>query len=197
MLLVSSTGVFLPLEVALNQVWGVKKNRSYLLNQAVSLGLVFAVGVLAMTSVALSALQQSILTLVFLGHVDNIVFHFLTGAMLQILAVAVGILIFFLDLLDTAQPQGARARRAAHGHRHRHSVGSGKGPLRPRPAASRLPVGLRPLLRLGHTDDVGFPLRSAAACGSTFFGYAVCSLRGPPGRTRRARSTGRRFRAVE
>ena len=96
MLLVSCTGVFLPLEVALNQVWGVKKNRSYILNQAVSLGLVFAVGVLAMTSVALSALQQSILTLVFLGHVDNIVFHFLTGAMLQILAVAVGILIFFL-----------------------------------------------------------------------------------------------------
>ncbi len=96
MLLVSSTGVFLPLEVALNQVWGVTKNRSYLLNQAVSLGLVFAVGVLAVTSVALSAAQQSILTLVFLAHTDNIVFHFLTNAMLQILAVAVSILIFFL-----------------------------------------------------------------------------------------------------
>src|SRR5277367_2378274 len=30
MLLVSSTGVFLPLEVALNSVWGVCENRSYL-----------------------------------------------------------------------------------------------------------------------------------------------------------------------
>ncbi len=29
MLLVSSTGVFLPLEVALNRVWGVTRNRSY------------------------------------------------------------------------------------------------------------------------------------------------------------------------
>ncbi len=38
MLLISSTGVFLPLEVALNNVWGVGKNRSYLHNQAVSLG---------------------------------------------------------------------------------------------------------------------------------------------------------------
>src|ERR1700679_4228038 len=30
MLLITSTGVFLPLEVALNSVWGVKENRSYL-----------------------------------------------------------------------------------------------------------------------------------------------------------------------
>src|SRR5689334_11474078 len=37
MLLVTSTGVFLPLEVALNQVWGFRKNRSYLLNQLVAL----------------------------------------------------------------------------------------------------------------------------------------------------------------
>ena len=33
MLLISCTGVFLPLEVALNGVWGVRKNRSYLRNQ--------------------------------------------------------------------------------------------------------------------------------------------------------------------
>ena len=38
MLLVTSTGVFLPLEVALNDVWGVKENRNYLHNQIVSLG---------------------------------------------------------------------------------------------------------------------------------------------------------------
>ena len=37
MLLISSTGVFLPLEVALNQVWGVARNRSYIRNQIVSL----------------------------------------------------------------------------------------------------------------------------------------------------------------
>src|ERR1700730_14530300 len=36
MLLISSTGVFIPLEVALNQVWHAGKNRSYLMNPLVS-----------------------------------------------------------------------------------------------------------------------------------------------------------------
>jgi len=96
MLLISSTGVFLPLEVALNKVWGVRENRSYLRNQIVSLGLAFAVGVLAMTSVALSAGQQSLLKLIFFGHINNIVYRFLNGATLQVLALVVSILIFFL-----------------------------------------------------------------------------------------------------
>src|SRR5580698_5023356 len=51
MLLISSTGVFLPLEVALNRVWGVTKNRSYIMNQLVSLGVAFLIGVLAMLAV--------------------------------------------------------------------------------------------------------------------------------------------------
>src|SRR5208282_2502254 len=42
MLLISSTGIFLPLEVALNRVWGFRNNRSYFGNQLISLGLVFA-----------------------------------------------------------------------------------------------------------------------------------------------------------
>jgi YihY family inner membrane protein len=96
MLLISSTGVFLPLEVALNKVWGVRENRSYIGNQIVSLGLAFAVGVLAMTSVALSAGQQSLLKWIFFGHIDNIAYRFLNGATLQVLALAVSILIFFL-----------------------------------------------------------------------------------------------------
>jgi YihY family inner membrane protein len=96
MLLISSTGVFLPLEVALNQVWGVARNRSYIRNQIVSLGLAFAVGALAMTSVALTAGQQTVLTWIFFGHIDNIVFRFLTGGTLQILAAAVSVSIFFL-----------------------------------------------------------------------------------------------------
>jgi len=96
MLLVSSTGVFLPLEVALNQVWGVRKNRSYLLNQAVSLCLAFAVGLLAMISVALTAGQESLLTWVFFGHVDNIVYKLAAGAMLHICELAASILLFFL-----------------------------------------------------------------------------------------------------
>ena len=96
MLLISSTGVFLPLEVALNNVWGVRKNRSYLQNQVVSLGLAFAVGALAMASVAITAAQKQVLTWVFLGHTDNLVFQLVSGGLMRILAVIASILLFFL-----------------------------------------------------------------------------------------------------
>ncbi len=96
MLLISSTGVFLPLEVALNGVWGVKKNRSYLHNQAVSLGLAFGVGMLALTSVAVTAGQRKFLTFVFFGHVDNVVFAFFEGGILRVCALVASVLLFFL-----------------------------------------------------------------------------------------------------
>ncbi len=96
MLLISCTGVFLPLEVALNRVWGVCRARSYLWNQAVSIGLAIGVGVLAMTSVAMTAGQKMLLTLIFFGHTDNIVFSFLEGSMMKLLGIIAGILIFFL-----------------------------------------------------------------------------------------------------
>jgi membrane protein len=96
MLLITSTGVFLPLEVALNRVWGVRQNRSYLHNQAVSLGLALAVGVLAMASVASTASQQTILSWVFVGHTDNVVFHFVSYGFLRLCAGLASILLFFL-----------------------------------------------------------------------------------------------------
>lgn len=37
-LLVTSTGIFLPIEVALNRIWRFPDNRSYLGNQAIALG---------------------------------------------------------------------------------------------------------------------------------------------------------------
>jgi membrane protein len=55
MLLITSTGIFLPLEVALNRVWGFRNNRSYIGNQLMALGLAFACGSLALLSVALTA----------------------------------------------------------------------------------------------------------------------------------------------
>jgi YihY family inner membrane protein len=54
MLFISCTGVFEPLEVALNSVWGFK-SRNYLRNQLVSLGLAMGCGVLAFASVAATA----------------------------------------------------------------------------------------------------------------------------------------------
>jgi membrane protein len=96
MLLITSTGVFLPLEVALNGVWGVRQNRSYFHNQAVSLGLAFAVGILAMASVASTASQQTILSWIFVGHTDNAVFHFISYGFLRLCAGLASILLFFL-----------------------------------------------------------------------------------------------------
>jgi YihY family inner membrane protein len=96
MLLITSTGVFLPLEVALNHVWGVKRNRSYLQNQLVSLGLAFAVGVFAMISAAVTAGQQVILTAVCFGHVDNRLFHLADLSFLKLVGGLTSILLFFL-----------------------------------------------------------------------------------------------------
>jgi uncharacterized BrkB/YihY/UPF0761 family membrane protein len=68
MLLITSTGIFLPLEVALNRVWGFRNNRSYLRNQLMSLGLVFACGSLALLSVGLTAGNVAVLKSVLHGY---------------------------------------------------------------------------------------------------------------------------------
>ena len=96
MLLFTSTGVFLPLEVALNNVWGTKVNRSYLHNQVVSLGLALAVGLLAMASVAFTSSQKTLLTWIFFGHTQNRFFDIAAGGFLRFCAVVSSILLFFL-----------------------------------------------------------------------------------------------------
>ena len=61
MLFFTSSGVFLPLEVALNQVWSIRGNRSFLKNQAVSFFLAVTTGLTAFFSVLVSAGAQWIL----------------------------------------------------------------------------------------------------------------------------------------
>lgn len=95
MLLVSSSGIFLPLEVALNNVWGVTENRSYLKNQLLSTGLALVVGALALLSVAVTTYQHSLLTLIFFGHVDNAVFRFVAQWLLQLSAAFLSVTLFF------------------------------------------------------------------------------------------------------
>ncbi len=96
MLFVTVTGVFLPLEVALNSVWNVKKNRNYLGNQVVSIGLAVGVALLAMTSVAMSAAQRTVLGWLFFGHTGNVVFAFIGRSFLHIVGLAASIGLFFL-----------------------------------------------------------------------------------------------------
>ena len=95
MLLISSTGVFLPLEVALNRVWGVGKNRSYVMNQLVSLGLAFAIGLMAMSAVVVATAQTSLLTLIFFGHTQNMVYALIHHLFLQIAVAFLSIGMYF------------------------------------------------------------------------------------------------------
>jgi len=95
MLVISSNGIFLPLEVALNRVWGVAKNRSYLGNQLVSTGLAVIVGLLALASVTVTAFQRALLTALFFGHVDNAVFRLADQWLLQVSAGFLSVLLFF------------------------------------------------------------------------------------------------------
>ncbi len=94
-LLVTSTGVFMPLEVALNRIWRFPNNRSYLGNQLISLGLAFACGVLALLSVAMTAGNVALLTTVMLGHGVFFV-RFVGFLVMKVFAVAASIAIFFL-----------------------------------------------------------------------------------------------------
>src|SRR3982074_2959629 len=68
MLLITSTGIFMPLEVALNRIWGFRNNRSYLGNQLISLGLTFASGSLALLSVWATAGNVTFLRNALHGH---------------------------------------------------------------------------------------------------------------------------------
>src|SRR5437867_3650766 len=55
LLLFTANGIFEPIEVALNRAWGVAKNRSYVKNQLVSLGLILVSGALALLSLMFTA----------------------------------------------------------------------------------------------------------------------------------------------
>jgi len=94
-LLVTSTGIFMPLEVALNRVWHFPDNRSYLGNQAIALALAFACGVLALLSVAMTAGNVTLLSAMLLGH-GIFVVRLVGFLIMKIFAVAASIAIFFL-----------------------------------------------------------------------------------------------------
>ncbi len=173
MLLFTSTGVFLPLEVALNNVWGIKENRSYLHNQLVSLGLALAVGLLAMASVAFTTAQKTVLTWIFLGHTQNKFFDVAAFGFLKFCAVIASIMLFFLiywilpyrkvparAVLPTAIVVGLLWEAAKH--------------LYVRALAlAGFPGRIRAILYFGWVNDVGFSIGFAVIGGGTLLGDAV------------------------
>jgi membrane protein len=94
-LLVTSSGVFLPLEVALNRIWRFEKNRSYLGNQLISFGLAFACGALALLSIAATAGPVAFMELLLRGHGTGVV-HVVGFLVMKIFAIVASIFIFFL-----------------------------------------------------------------------------------------------------
>jgi membrane protein/epoxyqueuosine reductase len=95
MILISCTGIFLPLEVALNQAWGVTKSRNYLANQVVAFGLALLMVALALASILVNAGEQGLLTFVFFHHTDNFVYKGISYLWLSFSTGIASILFFF------------------------------------------------------------------------------------------------------
>jgi uncharacterized BrkB/YihY/UPF0761 family membrane protein len=112
LLLFTANGIFEPLEVALNRAWGEVKNRSYLKNQLVALGMIFLCGALALASLMLTALnRQWISSWGSLGPVQG----WLNLLMFKLAAVPISILALFIIywLLPNRKIPPARVAPAA------------------------------------------------------------------------------------
>jgi uncharacterized BrkB/YihY/UPF0761 family membrane protein len=122
LLLFTANGVFEPLEVALNRIWGIRKNRSFVRNQVVSLGLIFVCGGLALASLMLTALNQQTFRTVgalpmWLQSVIGHGFAFFSVIIFKLAAVPLTALILFLvyRFLPNGRPPIERVIRAAIG----------------------------------------------------------------------------------
>jgi len=108
-LLVTSTGVFMPLEVALNRVWRFPSNRSYFGNQLISLGLAFSCGVLALLSVAATAGNVALMGSLLHGHGSGFI-RLVGFFMMKAFAITASVAIFFL--IHWVLPNGKVPARA-------------------------------------------------------------------------------------
>ena len=88
-LLFASNGIFLPMEVAFNRIWGITHNRSFLRNQAVSLALIFVCGILVLMSLSIAAMRPPPIT-------DLAVERWLSSLFYKAAAVPVTVLVLYL-----------------------------------------------------------------------------------------------------
>jgi uncharacterized BrkB/YihY/UPF0761 family membrane protein len=105
MILIACTGVFLPLEVALNQAWGVTKSRNYLANQVVAFGLAIIMVVLGMSSILVNAAVRGVLKFFFVHQtnirfIDFVLNFTYQGSCFVMLAVTTGVasILFFFSI---------------------------------------------------------------------------------------------------
>ena len=95
MFIVACTGIFLPLEVALNQAWGVTKSRNYLHNQVIAFGLAILMVALGVSSILLNEGVRKLLTMIFFDHTENFVFQGISFLVLSASTGVASILFFF------------------------------------------------------------------------------------------------------
>ncbi len=95
MLALSSSGVFLPLEVALNSIWGFKQNRSYAGNAIVSLGLVLACGLIAYASIVAASLGTAVVSWLLPASWAPLD-HVVSTALVLLCSFPAGVAVFFL-----------------------------------------------------------------------------------------------------
>ena len=120
LLLFTANGIFEPLEVALNRVWGIGKNRSFFRNQIVSLGLIFSCGGLALGSMMVTALNQESLRLGavppgWLRFILNGGTAWVSLLVFKLAAIPIAVLVLFLiyRYLPNGRPPLARVLPAA------------------------------------------------------------------------------------
>ena len=104
MILISCTGIFLPLEVALNQAWGVSKSRNYLFNQTIAFGLALLMVGLGVASMVVNVNVDKVLAFALVHDSNNWFFRILNysydGLSYLWLAVSTGVasIVFFFSV---------------------------------------------------------------------------------------------------
>ncbi len=115
MLLFTSSGVFLPLEIALNKVWGFRTNRSFLKNQLMSFFLALVSGVLALIFVLAMTPIQSEINILFGWMPFRSLVTLVSHTVLEIATVPLVASIYFLIyyILPNGEVSAARVLPAA------------------------------------------------------------------------------------
>jgi membrane protein len=114
LLFFTASGIFEPLEVALNRIWNCPKNRNYFKNQLVSLGLIFACGALMLVSTTLTALNKEFLAGISIRQTAPVA-NILGLVLFRVAAIPMSMLMLFLIywLLPNCKIKPARIVPAA------------------------------------------------------------------------------------